>query len=227
MTCTIPRAQSTDTKVPSFRRRVAAEAAQLTGVFHAGEAQRVGVLRGGGVALRHGLGLGGGQGALGVQQAVFQGEDGFGNGPLHILLRPGGDRSGVGTAAQVGRGDDAVPVVDGQMVQHDGGLFPGDRRLGQEQALVVACGDARLGAPEDRGVVGVTGGHVGKELARGCGRAARFLPEDPGKGAAGQSGVAAGGGQGPAGDQQSGAQPYGQNALGDLFHGNAPPRSFG
>ena len=36
-----------------------------------------------------------------------------------------------------------------------------------------------------------------------------------------------GGGQGPAGDQQSGAQPYGQNALGDLFHGNAPPRSFG
>ena len=33
MTCTIPRAQSTDTKVPSFRRRVASEAATITGLF--------------------------------------------------------------------------------------------------------------------------------------------------------------------------------------------------
>ena len=33
MTCTIPRAQSTDTKVPSFRRRVASEAATMTGLF--------------------------------------------------------------------------------------------------------------------------------------------------------------------------------------------------
>lgn len=111
--------------------------------------------------------LGAGGSALGIQFAVAAVYNALGGGPLQGFHGVGGYGGGVREAV-VNRSAVAGVVAGalGVVVQHGGGLLPGDRVVGAELPAAQAGHDTIFRGPVDAGGIVLRSGHVVKPAAR-------------------------------------------------------------